>query len=123
MGVGGTWVVMLAPPKPSDEIQLNSVYELHDSGVQQHIFGPAPWSSGEGSKGQISSNYNYKVKFKDFFYQTLCVFSRMKVIIILSDRISFCHLGQGLGVVLGDQKLNYVHLSVMLSSLKLLDEI
>ena len=33
---------------------------------------------GEGSKGQISFNFNYKVNFKDFLFQTLCVFSQMK---------------------------------------------
>ena len=42
------------------------------------FFGPAPWGPGEGSKGQISFNFNYKVNFKDFLYQTLCVFSQMK---------------------------------------------
>ena len=42
------------------------------------FFGPAPWGPQEGSKGQISFNFNYKVNFKDFFYQTLCVFSQMK---------------------------------------------
>ena len=41
-------------------------------------FGPAPWGPGEGSKGQISFNFNYKVNFKDFLFQTLCVFSQMK---------------------------------------------
>ena len=41
-------------------------------------FGPAPWGPGEGSKGQISFNFNSKVIFKDFLFQTLCVFSQMK---------------------------------------------
>ena len=41
-------------------------------------FCPAPWGPGEGSKGQISFNFNYKVNFKDFLFQTLCVFSQMK---------------------------------------------
>ena len=27
---------------------------------------PAPWGPGEGPKGQISLNLNYKVNFKDF---------------------------------------------------------
>ena len=30
------------------------------------FFGPAPWGPGEGSKGHISFNFNYKVNFKDF---------------------------------------------------------
>ena len=42
------------------------------------FFGPAPWGPGKGSKGQISFNFNYKVNFKDFLYQTLCVSSQMK---------------------------------------------
>ena len=37
-------------------------------------FGPAPWGPGEGPKGQISFNFNYKVNFKDF-YSKLCVCS------------------------------------------------
>ena len=36
------------------------------------FFGPAPWGPWEGSKGQISFNFNYKVNFKDF-YTKLCV--------------------------------------------------
>ena len=39
--------------------------------------GLAPWGPGEGSKGQISFNFNYKVNIKDF-YTKLCVFSQMK---------------------------------------------
>ena len=51
----------------------------HELGVQRHfIFWPRPWGPGEGSKGQISFNFIYKVNFKDFLYQTLCVFSQMK---------------------------------------------
>ena len=42
------------------------------------FFGPTPCRPEEGSKGQISFNFNYKVNFKDFLYQTLCVFSQMK---------------------------------------------
>ena len=42
-----------------------------------NFFFPAPWGPGEGSKGQISFNFNYKVNFKDF-YSKLCVFSQMK---------------------------------------------
>ena len=39
---------------------------------------PAPLGLGEGPKGQISFNLNYKVNFKDFLNQTLCIFSQMK---------------------------------------------
>ena len=38
------------------------------------FFCPTPWGPGEGSKGQISFNFNYKVNFKDF-YTKLCVCS------------------------------------------------
>ena len=38
------------------------------------FFGPTPWGPGEGSKGQISFSFSYKVNFKDF-YTNLCVFS------------------------------------------------
>ena len=41
------------------------------------FLGPAPCGPGEGSKGQISFNFNYKVNFKDF-YTKLCVLSQMK---------------------------------------------
>ena len=36
------------------------------------FFWPCPWGPEEGSKGQISFNFNYKVNFKDF-YTKLCV--------------------------------------------------
>ena len=41
-------------------------------------FGFAPWVPREESKGQISLNFNNKVNFKDFLYQTLCVFLQIK---------------------------------------------
>ena len=37
------------------------------------VFGPAPWGPVEGSKGQISFNFNYKVNFKDFYLKNVCV--------------------------------------------------
>ena len=43
-----------------------------------NFFWPRPLGSGEGSKDQISFKFNYKVHLKDFFYQTLCVFSQRK---------------------------------------------
>ena len=46
----------------------------HEWAMQQHFFCPAPWGSWEGSKGQISFNFNYKVNFKDFC-TNLCVCS------------------------------------------------
>ena len=41
--------------------------------MQQHIFGPIPLGPGEGSKGQVSSNFNNKVNFEELFYTKLCV--------------------------------------------------
>ena len=49
----------------------------HEWGVGQMFLVPTPWGPGEGSEGQISFNFNYKVNFKDF-YGKLCVFSQMK---------------------------------------------
>ena len=43
---------------------------------QTVFFTLAPWGPGEGSKGQISFNFNNKVNFKDFSYQT---FPKIKV--------------------------------------------
>ena len=31
-----------------------------------NFLGPAPWGPGEGTKGQISLNFNNKVNFQDF---------------------------------------------------------
>ena len=40
---------------------------LHEWHMQHHNFlVPASWGLGEGPKGQISLNLNYKVNFKDF---------------------------------------------------------
>ena len=71
---------MLSPPKPLDEIQPNLVCELLScmGRATAIFFGPATWGPGKGSKGQISFIFNYKVNFKDFLYQTLCVYSQMK---------------------------------------------
>ena len=37
------------------------------------FFSPAPWGPGEGPKGQISFKFNYKVNFKDFIPNFVCV--------------------------------------------------
>ena len=57
------------------ETPLWCVSYSHEWGVQWHIFFClAPWGPGEGSKGQILFNFNYKVNFKDF-YAKLCACS------------------------------------------------
>ena len=65
------------------------------------FFGPAPWGPGEGSKGQISFKFNYKVNFKDF-YTKHCVSSHKRKIHNISDGIFIlttgsCHRGGTLG--------------------------
>ena len=77
---------MLSPPKPLDENQPNLVRELLTcmGRATSNIFCPAPWGPGEGPKGQISFNFNYKVNFKDF-YTKLCVCSHKLKIQNISD--------------------------------------
>ena len=53
----------------------------HKWGVQRHIFCPAPWGPGEGSKGQILLNIikiQLLSQFQRFLNQTLCVYSQIK---------------------------------------------
>ena len=79
-----------------------------------NLFGLAPWGCGEGSKGQISFNFNYKANFKDY-YTKLCVCSHKLKIQNISDRIFILCLGYALGVGLGGargQKSNYAPPSV-----------
>ena len=67
---------MLSPPKPLDEVQPKLVCEsLTSMGHATAHFRPRP---GEGSNGQTSVNFNFKVNFKDLLYQFLCLFSHMK---------------------------------------------
>ena len=50
------------------------------------FFGPALWGPEEGSKGQISFNFNYKVNFKDFknFSEGICdVAHRLRILVII----------------------------------------
>ena len=72
--------VMLSPPNPLDGIQPCLVCELLTKmgRATSNFFCSAPWDPGEGSNGQVSFNYNYKVNFKDFQTKLLCVYSQMK---------------------------------------------
>ena len=63
---------MLPPPKPLDQILPNLVCELLT--CMWHATAKKSLAPGEGSKGQISFDFNYKVNFKDF-YTKLCVCS------------------------------------------------
>ena len=53
--------------------KFNQIWCVSYSHATPFFFGPAPWGPGEGSKDHISSNFNYKVNFQDF-YAKLCVF-------------------------------------------------
>ena len=63
--VGGCGVKKIFFPKFN---QIWCVSYLHEWHMQRHHFlgPPPPWGPGEGPKGQISLNLNYKVNFKDF---------------------------------------------------------
>ena len=65
-----------------------------------NLFGLAPWGCGEGSKGQILFNFNYKANFKDY-HTKLCACSHKLKIQNISDRIFILCLGYALGVGLG----------------------
>ena len=89
---------MLSPPKSLDD----GVRVTHINGERNVNFSwPHPLGPWGGSKGQISINFNYKVNFKDFIFQTLCVFSQMKDTKHIRRVFLFCRLGHALGVGLG----------------------
>ena len=75
------------------------------------FFGPAPWGPGEGSKGQISFNFNYKVNFKDFIPNFVCVLTNESYKTYHTGFL-FRHLGhapgvglRGAGVLRGSKKI------------------
>ena len=59
--------------------------------------GLAPWGPGEGSKGQILLNSNYKVNFKDFIPNFVCVLTNERYKTYQTG-FSFCLLGHAPGV-------------------------
>ena len=61
------------------------------------FFGSAPWGPGEGSKGQISFNFNFKVNFKDFIPNFVCVLTNERYKTYQTG-FSFCRLGHAPGV-------------------------
>ena len=68
MGLGVPWGVGEVKKKNS-EIQPDLVGELLTRMAHAPLpffLVPAPWGLGDGPKGQISLNLNYKVNFKDF---------------------------------------------------------
>ena len=64
------------------------------------FFGPAPRGPGEGPKGQISFNFNYKKNFKDLKPNFVCLLrnERYKT---YQTGFSFGHLDHAPGVGLG----------------------
>ena len=80
--------------------QIWCVSYLHKWGAQRHfVFGPAPWGPGEGSKGQISFNFNYKVNI--FIPNFVCVLTNESYKTYQMGFL-FCRLRHALGVGLGD---------------------
>ena len=61
------------------------------------FFFPAPWGPGEGSKGQISFNFNYKVNSKIFIPNFVCVLTNERYKTYQTG-FSFCRLGHAPGV-------------------------
>ena len=64
---------------------------------RQTFFGPAPWGPREGSKGQISFNFNYKVNFKKFYTNFVCVLKNERYKTYQTG-FSFCPLCHAPGV-------------------------
>ena len=75
-----------------------------------------PWGPGEGSKGQISFNFNYKVNFKDFYTKLMCVLTNERYKTYQTGFL-FCCLGHAPGVGLwgagGAQVVNFFSNMVM----------
>ena len=61
------------------------------------FFGSAPFGPKEGSKGQISFNFNCKVNFKDFNTNFLCVLTNERYKAYQMG-FSFCYLSHAPGV-------------------------
>ena len=67
------------------------------------FFWPSPLGHGEGPKGQISFNFNYKVNFKVFFIPNfVCVLTNERYKTYQTG-FSFCCLGHAPGVGWGAQ--------------------
>ena len=70
--------VMLSPPKLLDEIQPNSVCELHEWGVQRQTFlAPPSGALGRGQKVKFNL-ISITMSISKILYQSLCVLRQMK---------------------------------------------
>ena len=65
--------------------------------AKAHFFWPRPLGPGEGPKGQISFNFNFKVNFKDFLTK-LCVSLTHERYKTYQTGFSFGRLGHAPGV-------------------------
>ena len=63
---------MKSPPKPLNEIKPNLLCELLTCMWRATFF--FGWGPGEGSKGQVSLNYN--VNLKDFYTNFVCFLTK-----------------------------------------------
>ena len=90
---------MLFPPKPLDQILPNFVCELLTCMrcATAKKLALLPGSSGEGSKGQISFNFNYKVDLKDFYTNFVCVLTNKRYKTYQTEFL-ICNLGYAPGV-------------------------
>ena len=66
--------------------------------MEQQFLCPTPCGPGEGSKGQMSLNFNYKVNFKDFFIPNLVCVHTNESYTTDQTGFSFKHLGHATGV-------------------------
>ena len=68
---------------------------------RQKYFDLVPWGPGEGSKIQISFNFNYKVSSKDFFLPNFVCNLTNERYKAYQMEFSFFRQGNALGVGLG----------------------
>ena len=65
--------------------------------MQRQLFCPDPWGTEEGSKCQISFNFNYKVNSKVYILNFVCVLTNERYKTYQTG-FSFCSLGHAPGV-------------------------
>ena len=63
----------------------------------KHFFYPAPWGPVAEPNGQISFNFNYKINFKIFIPNFVCVLTNERYKTYQTG-FSFCRLGHAPGV-------------------------
>ena len=103
-------------PKPLDKIQPNLVCELLTKmGCATVLFLPHPLWPGEGSKGQISLNFNHQATAKIFIPKLVCVLTNKRYKTYRTG-FPFCCLVHPLGVgLVGAWGVKRLILSICLS--------